>query len=281
MRFSPWFRATVWVLAAMVAAGAGVGCAGKKKDKKAHDPHRRYAKFSNEQLYGQALHSLRKKRHTKTQARLDAILARPADPVYTPLAHLRKADSMFIQGGDEGYVNAGHEYRKFLRQFPRHEEGAYAQYQAGMCYFKRLLSPERDPQNTLRAMEAFEKVVRLYPDSIHVHAAKERIALCRRNLAEREFLIGKFYYQQVKYQAALDRFERMMEKYPGLYAGVDLDYYMGETLWALDRREEGGELLRRVVAEHPKTPYAKAARERLAGKSNRMGFWDRVLPPYL
>jgi outer membrane protein assembly factor BamD len=180
-----------------------------------------------------------------------------------------------------GFIEAISSYRKFLRQYPRHEKAAYVQYQIGMCHFKRSLSPQRDSSDTEYALLEFQKVVKLYPQSVHAASAKHRIRLCRRKLAEREFAIGKFYYRQVEYKAALDRFEEILQNYEGYFEGTEFFYYLGEALWALDRREEGRKYLEMVIRRAPKSSHAKIARERLAGKTNRQSFWKRVLPPYL
>jgi outer membrane protein assembly factor BamD len=256
------------------------GCAGKKT-KVAASLYAKYQKFSNQELYERALHTMKRKHPVRARDLLNALLARPMDSVYTPLAQLRLGDSHYTQGGFMGFIEAISSYRKFLRQYPRHEKAAYVQYQIGMCHFKRSLSPQRDSSDTEYALLEFQKVVKLYPQSVHAASAKHRIRLCRRKLAEREFAIGKFYYRQVEYKAALDRFEEILQNYEGHFEGTEFFYYLGETLWALDRREEGRKYLEMVIHRDPKSSYAKIARERLGGKPNRQSFWKRVLPPYL
>jgi outer membrane protein assembly factor BamD len=256
------------------------GCAGKKL-KVAASPYAKYQKFSNQELYERALHAMKRKHPVRARNLLDVLLNRPMDSVYTPLAQLRLGDSHYIQGGFLGFIEAVSHYRKFLRRYPRHEEAAYAQYQIGMCYFKRILSPQRDSRDTELALVAFKKVVKLYPQSVHAESAKHRIRLCRRKLAEREFAIGKFYYRQVEYKAALDRFEGILQNYERYFEETEFFYYLGETLWALDQREEGRRYLEMAIQRDPRSSHAKIARERLAGKPSRRSFWKRVLPPYL
>ncbi|UCF80837.1 MAG: outer membrane protein assembly factor BamD [Acidobacteriota bacterium] len=256
------------------------GCAGKKA-KAAASPYAKYQKFSNQELYERALHAMKRKHPMQARNFLDALLIRPMDSVYTPLARLRIGDSHYIQGGFTGFMEAIFHYRKFLRRYPRHEKAAYAQYQIGMCHFRRILSPQRDARDTEFALLEFQKVVRLYPESVHAASAKHRIRLCHRKLAEREFAIGKFYYRQVEYEAALDRFKGILQNYEEYFEETEFFYYLGETLWALGQREEGRKYLEMTIHRDPKSSHAKMARERLAGKPNRQSFWKRVLPPYL
>jgi outer membrane protein assembly factor BamD len=228
-----------------------------------------------------ALHAMEQKHSMRARDLLGALLARPMDSVYTPLAQLRLGDNHYTQGGFIGFMEAASHYRKFLRHYPRHEKATYAQYQIGMCHFERTLSPQRDSRDTEYALLEFQKVVKLYPESVHAASAKHRIRLCRRKLAEREFAIGKFYYRQVEYKAALDRFEEILQNYGEYFEKTEFFYYLGETLWALDQREKGRKYLEMAIHRNPKSSHAKIARERLAGKPNRQSFWKRVLPPYL
>lgn len=275
------FQRACAIFLVLLAVGALSGGCAAKKNKEMSRTQGEFAHLSNERLYKEALHALRTKHHLRARNMLEALLARPMDPRWTPLAQLRLADSHFRQGGLEGWTEASYQYRKFLRQFPRHTEAAYAQYQIGMCHFRQILHPQRDPEATERAMVEFEKVIKLYPESVHRASAERRIELCRRKLAEREFYIGKFYYNQMEYESALERFEAASEKYAPFSNEPEFLYYYGETLWALGRREEGRLLLERVVREAPYAPYTKEAQARLQGAPNRQGFWKKVLPPYL
>jgi outer membrane protein assembly factor BamD len=267
-------------LAAVLAVVALVvpACAGKKdKRASAGGPH---AGVGNAELYHQAMRGMRRKNTIRSRAMLEEILNRPMDLRYTPLAQLRIADSYFREGGIEGWSEGVIQYRKFLRSYPRHEKADYAQYQVAMCYYKMIENPYRDTGNTQFSVDEFQKLIRLYPESIHVRPAKQRIRECRLLLAEAEFRVGRFYYSQSNYQAALGRFETILKEYSTDYQKAEFYYYTGDSYWLLGRKEEGAKYLNMAIERAPSSEYAQMAQARLGGKPSHRGFWKRILPPY-
>jgi outer membrane protein assembly factor BamD len=52
---------------------------------------------------------------------------------------------------------------------------------------------------------------------------------CRRILAEKEFYVGEFYFNQKKYQAALRRFETVAREYPNVGLDFKVGFYIQES----------------------------------------------------
>ncbi|HXZ35550.1 MAG TPA: outer membrane protein assembly factor BamD [Thermodesulfobacteriota bacterium] len=130
---------------------------------------------------------------------------------YTPLAELRLGDSLYF---DKNYAEAIVQYEEFKKLHPVHAEIPHAIYQIGMCYFKQMLSIDRDQTVTEKALEQFRYVVENFPQSKYLPDAKTKMQLCQRQLADQEFDIGYFYYRMGYYKAALGRFEEILKKFP-------------------------------------------------------------------
>ena len=130
---------------------------------------------------------------------------------YTPLAELRLADSLYFQ---KEYAEAIVQYEDFKKLHPIHPEVPYAINQVGMCYFKQMLSIDRDQTVTEKALEQFRYVLENFPQSKYASHAQTRMQICKRQLADHEFYIGHFYYRKGHYRAALGRFEGILKKYP-------------------------------------------------------------------
>jgi len=130
---------------------------------------------------------------------------------YTPLAELRTADSLYY---DKRYIEAISAYEEFKKLHPTHPEVPYVIFQLGMCHFKQIGTTDRDQTVTEKALEQFRYFVESYPQSPQAAEARKNLETCRKRLAEHEYLIGDFYYRTKKYQAALLRFEALLEKYP-------------------------------------------------------------------
>lgn len=131
----------------------------------------------------------------------------PEEKELVARAELKMADCAFMK---KEYPEAIERYIEFKKRYPFHPDLPYAEFQIGMSYFKQIRSKERDQENTRKALEAFEEVVKKYPQTIFAEKAKDKIVFCKRRLAEHEIYVGKFYLKKRKYQAALSRFEEAL-----------------------------------------------------------------------
>ena len=129
---------------------------------------------------------------------------------YAILAELKVADAHFHR---KEYAEAIAAYAEFLQLHPKNDAIPYVLYQIGECYYKQLLSEDRDQTPTRQAISAFQRLLREHPNSTYANTAKERIQECRKLLAQHEFYVAKFYFKSKKYEAALLRFEGVLAGY--------------------------------------------------------------------
>ncbi len=157
---------------------------------------------------------------------------------YSPLAtsaELKLADAYFL---DKKYQLAYSQYNQFRELHPTHEKIPYVIYQMGMCHFKQMLSKDRDQDHTRAAIKEFAVLVRMYPGSEHVTAAREKMEQSWKRLAEYEYYIGKFYYKKKNYPSALRRFEKIRYLYSGLGLDWNVDRYIDLCNKALAQEKE-------------------------------------------
>jgi outer membrane protein assembly factor BamD len=53
-----------------------------------------------------------------------------------------------------------------------------------------------------------------YPNTKYADEAAKKIAICQERLAQNQFYVGRFYYKQEAYPAAVHRFEQLLAAYP-------------------------------------------------------------------
>jgi outer membrane protein assembly factor BamD len=182
------------------AAAAGCGLWGKREPEK-----------TPQGMFNEAQRLLAKKKYTQAAEAFKKFKEDFPLSTYTPLAELRTADALYF---DNNYAEAIVLYEEFKKLHPVHQEVPYATYQVGMCYFSQMLGIDRDQTNTEKAMEQFRYLIENFPQSKYVPAAKTKMQLCARQLADHEFYVGHFYYRMGHYQGALERFEGILKKYP-------------------------------------------------------------------
>jgi outer membrane protein assembly factor BamD len=141
---------------------------------------------------------------------------------YSMLAELKLGDAHYQL---EAYEDAIFAYEEFEKLHPRNEAVPYVVYQIGRCYFDRISTPDRDQTSARKALEAFSRLQKQFPDSPYARSAAGHIVACQKSLAGHEFVIGEFYFKTKHYQAALGRFRLLISDYPdvGFHQGA-LDF---------------------------------------------------------
>jgi outer membrane assembly lipoprotein YfiO len=180
-----------------------------------------------------------------------------------PLARLAVADATFYQDTTLGWIDARSLYLDFVTLYGAHPLAPYAQLQAGSCSLKQVNDPSRDQTLTLQAIADLSEVERRWPESNYVRGAQDFVRIARTNLAEHEFLVGRFYLKRKQFVAAVERFRKVLEEYPG-YASKDKVYfYLGRALILGNNEVEGRIYMDKVASEYPDGPYGEKAREAL------------------
>ena len=113
------------------------------------------------------------------------------------------------------YQEARDELDKVINDYPDSEWVKPAKYQIAVVDAARSAGAEYDQKITRSAVEEFEEFVAVYPDAELSKKAKEEISLLQEKEAENNFLIGKFYQKQKKYEAARIYYAGVVDSYPG------------------------------------------------------------------
>jgi outer membrane protein assembly factor BamD len=181
---------------------------------------------------------------------------------YGPPARLAMGDAYFREGGIANYILATAAYREFLRIFPSHARADYAQFQAAESVFAQKHSPDRDQSPTRSALEEYQRLLDLYPDSQYAETARARIQDCRQSLARAEFLAGYFYQRTRRvYRAAIARYEGLLEEYPDYERIDEVLFRLAQALFAQKRVAEALPRLGRLLEEFPDSEFADDAKE--------------------
>jgi outer membrane protein assembly factor BamD len=231
-----------------------IGCAGKKKIQASpKDPAVLYTEgmvLFNKGRYADA---------TEIFTRLKDYF--PSDEFYAPKADLRIADCYAFR---KEYPEAITRYMEFKKQYPFHPDIPYVEYQVGLCYYRQVLSKDRDQKATVKALTAFQNVVANYPDSIFAEKAQEKIIFCRRRLAENELYIAQFYLRHKKYEAAAKRSATTLARYPACGVDDEALYCLALALHKQERNSEALPPLTQLVGNYPQSTFAKPGKKLLA-----------------
>ncbi len=242
-----------------LALAALPGCGAKKR------PDQAATLLDPTGAYRKGMEQLSKRELRQAIATLDRIqYTGPTQERIEPLSRLAVADATFYGGTDLGLIEARNLYLDFVTLYGDHPLAPYAQTQAGTCSLLQISHPSRDQSLTYQALADLGEVRRRYPDSRFTDVAERLIRTGRANLAESEFLVGRFYLKQKRPLAALERFDRITDEYPEFGQMDKVLYFIGNALLRLDNDVKARLYLEQVVRDWPGGAYSDSARKLLA-----------------
>jgi|OpeIllAssembly_1097287.scaffolds.fasta_scaffold34874_3 outer membrane protein assembly factor BamD len=247
---------TLKTLAFLFMIAVLASCSGKGSVKQAAPEE-----FSAERSFEKANQLIDKKDYDEARALLLETKNRDLTKQYAPLAQLRIADSYVKEGEPELAVA---EYRRFLEIYPDHQQAAYAQYQVAMVYFGQIEGPERGYGGAARALAEFEKLKKDFPRNPYKDLIDIRIEKCWTVMADYEYLVGDFYLKKKSYNAAINRFETVMQKFPEYKKEDTVLLKLGIAYRGVGQKEKAESFLNRLLEKYPNSPLAKEARNELA-----------------
>ncbi len=273
-------RLLVIVLSALVIAGLA-GC----HNKKVKNP---IANVNSQQpdkvLFDRAMDAMKHNKFEVARMTLQTLINTYPDSEFVARAKLAVGDSWYAEGGSAAMAQAENEYNDFRTFFPNMPEAAEAQMKIGKIHYDQMEKADRDFTHAKRAEEAYRNMIQEFPDSKLVPEAKARLREVQEVLAQREFLIGHFYFVRQAYPAAIARLESVVQSYP-LFSGADESLY---TLGQAYEREvdliratrvtevKKGQLIKelqdkaanayaRILTRYPVSERAVAAKQELQG----------------
>jgi outer membrane protein assembly factor BamD len=245
----PW--GVPWVLACFLVIGIYLGgCAGR-------DPVRRSA----DEWYDQGQGQLARGRYGKAEEAFSRLLEQHPQDRRRPDALLGLAATLYA---DKRYEEAKFQYRRFLELYPANPEAAKAQFNVAMSAFQRMKAIDRDQSVTQEALQEFQRLVQSYPRSPFVEEAQEKIAVCRERLAAYELYVGRFYYKQHAYPAAIGRFAGLLRVYPEVSFADEVLFLLGDAYVRDSNPQEASRVFDELVKRYPQSRYTNQARARLA-----------------
>ncbi len=246
------------VLALAALAALAGGCAAHRVDVSV------LSSPSDQIVWDAAQKAIQKKDWEAARQYLRRIIDAFPQSEHQPQARIGLADTYFEAGGTANYVLAISSYREFLTLYPQHAKSDYAQFQVAESEFKQRNSPDRDQTATEKALEEYQRLLDVYPESSYVETARERIRQCRQEVARADYLVGWFYQRgRQAWRSAIGRYEIILTDYPDYEKTDEVLYRVSQCLAAAGRYAEALPYIGRLEKEFPKSAFlADAAKLR-------------------
>ncbi|PIE02565.1 MAG: hypothetical protein CSA81_06165 [Acidobacteria bacterium] len=224
---------TITILAAMLPTACG------KKKKETLDDKLKAGKFTIKEVFENANALAARKKYIDARKWYRLIETHAPNSDFFSQAKLGIADTYFFDR-TATTIEASVEYKSFLTHFPNSPLADYVQYQYAMCFYTEIESATRDQTSTWTAYNEFKKVIDNYPGSPYAAKAKAKMDLCLTRIAQHEFEVGYYYFRRGKgFEISAEaRFKSLIDEYEGFYDQEKTYFYLGETLWRLNKYDE-------------------------------------------
>ncbi|PYO03367.1 MAG: hypothetical protein DMD91_01320 [Candidatus Rokuibacteriota bacterium] len=216
-----------------------------------------------EELYQQGETELERRRYEDARKAFVKIVERHPNSSFAPRARFLLGEAYYR---DADFDKAIAEFQTFLSFYPRHQIADLVQYRLAMAYYDQLKPIEQDQTLAKKALEAFKKVVKEYPESRYATDSLAKIDICRGRLAQKEVWVAAYYINQGNPSGARQRLELVLKEYPRTLVYPEALWLLADVNVSEGKAAAARELLDRLAAEFPYTDFGRRAAQRLAAQ---------------
>lgn len=178
------------------------------------------------------------------------------------MADLKIADAHYA---NKEYAEAAEGYEEVRKMHPASPYIPYVVYMLGMCHFNRSLTVDRDQSETEKALAEFQYLLTHFSNTPYAYDAYQKAQECMKKLSDHEVYVGNFYYRMNKYQAAIQRYEAALAKYPSVPLEDEVLFKLAEAYQATNQPEKAVRAIQALVQQYPKSKYAQRGQRLLEG----------------
>jgi len=161
-------------------------------------------------LYGLAKESLDRRQYDESAKLFDEVERQHPYSIWARRAQMMSAFSYYMA---QKYPESISSAQRFLTIHPGNKDAPYASYLIAMSYYQQIEDVSRDQKISQQAADAFNELIRRYPQSRYAADARLKQDLINDHLAGKEMEVGRFYQRSGKWLAAATRFRIVIDKY--------------------------------------------------------------------
>jgi outer membrane protein assembly factor BamD len=138
------------------------------------------------------------------------------------------------------YTAARYHFKTFADTYPSSTRAEECRFFSAYCYYLDSPAYSLDQDNTLKAIEALQLFINLYPKSDRVTEASKLIQNLRDKLETKAYANAKLYLTISDYQSAVISFNNALRDYPDTKYGEEMEYLIvrAQYLYASHSRED-------------------------------------------
>jgi len=155
---------------------------------------------------------------------------------------------------------------RFLELHPGDDNVAYGTYLRALCYYEQITDVRRDQRMTQMALENLKRVVERFPETKYARDALLKIDLTQDHLAGKEMEIGRYYLVRKQYQAAINRFQHVVDDFQTTTHVPEALHRLTEAYLALGILPEAQKTAAILGYNYPESRWYKDTYKLMGGK---------------
>ena len=233
------------------------GCAGKKKDDIVPEK-------PVDVLYNHAQDLMQQENYRDAAKAFEEVDREHPYSEWATRAEMMTAYAYYMSNQYDDAITAA---KRYIELHPGNKDVPYAYYIVGICYYEQISDIGRDQELTHKAMDAFNELVRRFPDSDYARDAKLKLDLATDHLAGKEMEIGRYYENRKDWVAAINRFRNVVEHYQTTTHVPEALERLVECYLALGQPEEAQSAAAVLGYNFPGSDWYKRSYALLEGKN--------------
>jgi outer membrane protein assembly factor BamD len=195
----------------------------------------KYIERPVEELYNTGLKELKDRNFNKAANAFDEV---ERQHPYSQWATQAQLMSAYAHYQNQKYEKSLAALDTFIQLHPAHPDISYAHYLQGLCYYEQLSPVERDQKMTELAMNAFQEILKRFPESSYAKDARLKLSLLQDMMAAQEMQVGRYYQMRKGYIAAMNRFKKVVKDFQTTAHVPEALHRLVEVNLSLNLKEE-------------------------------------------
>ena len=183
-----------------------ISCSSNSSNKKQQESSER----SVEEIYNSAMDYINDNKFSKAH---DEFVEVERLHPYSIWANRSQIMSSYVNYKLNKYAESVSGAMRYIELHPGASDIDYAYYLIALNYYEQINDYRRDQSFTRKALEAFNNLIRRFPNSDYSKDAKLKLDLVNDHLAAKEMDIGRTYQNLDNYISAINRFKAVVELY--------------------------------------------------------------------
>lgn len=167
------------------------------------------------------------------------------------------------------YITARYHFKVFAESYPNSIKAEECRFMSGKCYYLESPTYSLDQQNTIKAIDALQLFINLYPKSERVLEASKLIDDLRAKLEQKSYHNAKLFLDLGDYKSAIIAFKNSIKDFPDTRYAEEMEFLMIQAQYLLaknsieskqvERYNEAIQLYNEFTTQYPSSKYAKDA----------------------